>query len=99
MESSHLSLERKFALLQISEAFQTEFVRQLKAVAKKNLNAFARNAKISTAAMDEEVAAAKPANESEDSENKKKASKDDEDENAEENDEFDEGKLRFAGMI
>ena len=70
-------------------------MRQLKAVAKKELNAFEKNAKISTMTVTDTPA--KPVNESEDPNKAKVKAKDDEDENAETEEEFDEGKLRFAG--
>lgn len=72
-------------------------MRQLKAAAKKELTAFERNAKIHTM-VDEEKPVLQQANENGDLQPTKRKRKDDDDENAEDNDEFDEGKLRFAGI-
>lgn len=77
-------------------------MRTLTAAVKRRLVAFDKNASIqsvSTTALGESAPdAGKKGGEDEDgTPQKRKSSKEDEDENAEENEEFQEGKLRFAG--
>jgi len=84
--------------LQVSQCFKEDFMKRLSVAVKKEINAFERNSQIQTITLADAGEALPAAEEREEAHKKRRASnKEDEDENAEENDEFDEGKLRFAG--
>lgn len=87
-----------YGCVQIKACFKTQFMRQLSAAVKKQLqqaNASGGIQSMSVSAAGEHVPAA-PAEEGEKAPARRSA-KEDEDENAEENEEYNEGKLRFAG--
>ena len=81
--------------LQISKCFREDFMKLLSAAVKKELNSFERNTRIQTEALADTTGMAGAENTS--GAKKKGSNKEDEDENAEDNEEYDEGKLRFAG--
>ncbi len=72
-------------------------MKRLSAAVKKELSAFERNSSIQTVASADAASRGEKKEAVAPSGKKKKSNKEDEDENAEENEEFDEGKLRFAG--
>ena len=73
-------------------------MKKLSAAVKKELSAFEKNSSIQAVALADAAGGADKAEASALSVKKKTSSKQDKDENAEDNEEFDEGKLRFAGM-